>query len=524
MISLSPSTVRPVWQAIVASWPALVATSAFGLLILNMVYSAPEAPRIGDLWRWGVIFTAFGLAFWNVQSAYLAYRSSGLFSMVGFLHAWLFIAFSFPALEMTYRYESIEVLFWETETNNPLLLAATLMLVAFQVLFFLALGREPHRLVRATVLASRSWQPDRRLALLFFLLAIPLVVARFDVVFDLGLRGAVETMVTREPYNDRLSDEQSSINWLLTTLFPIYTVPLFCLSIKYLVRHPSTFGEFLYLVALAIGGAGAVITGGRSELVYILFTVLLFMYVQGYRKLRHYKLIALPIALLGLILVVVAQARHGADNALSSLVPGTQVGYDYSAGDVTQTLGLGRFDAIAMVLDNPGNVSLLWGESYVYAVAEGLNTTLMPKIVLGEWLPRWHISDQIMGLWIFGKPTSSALPSAPGELLLNFGFFGVMLGAVFLGLVLRYLLHWLVRFNGSVEFLWIMTIWTFARFLSDESFLIAQYAARGWVPVMLLTLLLVKRAPGRSRFEEVAPAGRDALPSSPREHGSSSQT
>jgi oligosaccharide repeat unit polymerase len=492
-----PTVARTVGLALAASWLALAAVSVFGLLIINMIYSAPESPGLDDPWRWATILVAFLLSLWNVASAYRAYESSGLFSMVGFLHAWSFFAFSFPALEMTYRYDSLKMMYWETKTNEPLLLAGVLVLGVFQALFFFALGREPHGAIRRVVSTARAGSPDRRIALVFFLLVVPLAVTRFEVVLDLGLQGAVETMITRDPYTDRLSQQQSNLGWLLTNLFPIYTVPLLCLGIKRLVRHPSTSGALLYLAALLIGVAGVIITGGRSELVYVLFTVLIFMYVQGYRKLGQYKLLILPIVFLALTLFAVAQARHGADNALSGLAQGTRVGYDYSAGDVTQTLGLGRFDAMLMILDNSGTEGLLWGKSYAYAVAEGLNTTLFPKIILGDWLPRWHVSDQIMGYWVFGEPIQSALPSAPGELLLNFGFVGVMLGAVVLGLAARFLLRWLLRFNGSVEFAWIVTVWGLARFLSDDSYLLAQYGARAWVPVILLTFLLLGRKPAR---------------------------
>lgn len=453
---------------------------------------------------------AFGLSGWNVYSAYRAYSSSGFLSIIGFLHAWLFIAFSFPALETAYRYESMTLMYWEANTNDPLLFAATLMLGTFQALFFFALGKDPHGATRGMASSSRAVRPHFKLAAIFFLLATPLLVARIGVIFDLGLQGVIETMVTRTPYTDRLGEQQSNIGWLLTSLFPIYFVPLSCLGIKYLVRHPSNTGVLLYLGAFAVGGTGAAITGGRSELVYILFVVLGFMYVQGYRRLGQYKLLIPPILVLGLTLLLVGQARHGADNALSNLASGAEVGYDYSAGDVTQTLGLGRFDAAVMILDNSAITGLLWGKSYLYAAGEALNATFLAKIVWGNFLPSWRISDEVMGYWIFGSPKASALPSAPGELFLNFGFLGVAVGAIALGLAVRFLMRWLLRFDGPVEFAWFLTVWTLARFLTDESFLVAQYAARAWVPVMLLTLILIRRKPARKSAGEVEPGHTSA--------------
>lgn len=495
-----------VWRAIVSTWPILVATTILGLLTINAVYSAPEPPGLSELWRWSTIIVAFGLMFWNVRSAYRAYRSSGFLSMVGFLHAWCFLAFSFPSFEATYRYPSIKLLYWEAATNTPMALAAVLMLGVFQLLFFLALGREPGEAVRRITVSAKAERPNRWLALVFLMLVLPLLASRLDVIFDLGLRGMIETMITREPYTNRLDGEQNPILLLLGTLFPVYATPLFCLIAKYAVRHPSVPGGLLYMCALFAGAFGVFFTGGRGELIYVLFVVLIFAYVQGYAKLGRYKLIvipllAVPVLLVGLVFFLVAQARHGADNFLSNLAEDTFVGYDYSAGDVTQALGLGRFDAVLMSLDNYRTETLLWGKSYAYAVLEGINETLIPRVLLGKFLPEWRISDQVMGPWIFGEIKASGLPSMPGELFLNFGFIGVTLGALVMGFLTRLLLLWLVRFDGAVEFAWIMLVWTTARLISDESFLMAGYAARHTIPVLLITFLLVKRRkrPGREQ-------------------------
>jgi hypothetical protein len=83
-------------------------------------------------------------------------------------------------------------------------------------------------------------------------------------------------------------------------------------------------------------------------------------------------------------------------------------------------------------------------------------------------------------------------------LLLNFGLVGVVLGAAVFGFAVRLLLRWMLKFNGAVEFAWAMMIWVTARFLSDESYLMVSYVVMNWLPVMLLTFLLVRRGPGRS--------------------------
>jgi hypothetical protein len=445
------------------------------------------------MWRWSAIIVASGLCVWNIWSAYRAYRSSGLLSAVGFLHAWSFFAFSFPAAEMTYRYSFIKGGYWLTSTDEPLVLKAILLLGLFQVLFFSALGREPSRMSDRLAIASEAKRPNFGIALIFFLLVVPIVIARLGIVLDLGVGNAVETIVTREDYWERLSGGESPVRWALNSLFTVYAVSLLCLGIKYLTKHPSVTGGWLYAAVLIVSGGGVVITGVRGDLVYVTLTVIIFMYVQGYRRVAQYKPIFLPVILTGMTLFLVAQARHGAENPLSNLIGENPAGYDYAAGDITQILGVGRFNAVLMTLDNLQYEGLLWGKSYAYALTGGLNATFLPKILLGDWLPTWRISSDVMGYWIFGEDKASALPSAPGELVLNFGLIGVALGALILGFGARLLLRWIREFDGPVEFAWVATLWTIARFLSDESYLMVTYAATNWVPVMLLTVVLMRR-------------------------------
>lgn len=479
------------------SWQALAVILLVGSLIANTLYSAPEPPGVREPWRWVTVIAALGLCAWNIRSGYLACKLNGILSMVGFLHAWSFFAFSFPAFEMTYRYDSLKLQYWTIETNDPVLPVAVLMLAAFQMLFFLALGREPQGEIREMVVGSRPNGTNRKLALVFLLLATPLIVARAFTIIDLGVQGIVETVVSRQAFTDRLTEEQSNIGWLLDTLFPYHVVPLLCLSVKYLVRHPSPLGGLLYAFVLILGGLGAGISGGRSELVFISFVVVLFMYFQGYRRPSQYKLPVLPILILGLAGFLAAQARNGGSNFLANLSGAGPAAYNYRAGDVTQALGLGRFDAFVMILDRFAGDVLLWGKSYVYAIPGGLNAALLPKIFLGDWLPTWRTSDQVLGYWIFGEAKASALPSAPGELFLNFGFFGLGLGALLLGVAARSLLRWITGFRGSVEFAWITLIWITANLLSNESFLVATWV-KNWFPVMVLTILLVGRTSGPS--------------------------
>jgi len=195
-----------------------------------------------------------------------------------------------------------------------------------------------------------------------------------------------------------------------------------------------------------------------------------------------------------------AQARHGAENPLSAASNVRNVGYDYHRGDVTQTLGVGRFDAVLMILDHAGTQPALWGKSYGYALLGAANATYGPRIALGHFLPVWRVSDQVMAPWIFGRPVASALPSAPGELLLDFGYAGVVLGALALGLAYRLATRWLYRLRGPVEVLVLLSLWILARTLSDESWLMATFAASN-LPLAVLLALALGRLRGNGGVE-----------------------
>jgi hypothetical protein len=483
---------------------ALLVGGIMLLLVVNVVASAPEPPLPAERWRWAAIVAAAALCLWNVSSAYTAYRAAGLLSMTGFFHSWCLLAFSFPAAETTYRYRTLRAGYWTAPTDQLLSLEAVVVLAVFQLLFFLALGRDtpgaPARLAR-TCAARR---PDFRAALGCLLLLVPFALAKVSVLLQLGLTGILGTMVTRKGYWLFLDRPEGTVSFLLNSIFPVYFVSLACLAVKYLVPHPSPAGRRLFGVALLVCGAGVAGSGGRAELAYVLLTVLVFMYVEGYRFPADFRPVVVPAVLVGLTLLLVAQARHGAENPLSEASKAESVGVSYQRGDVTQTLGVGRFDAVLMILDRRDTRPLLWGRSYGYAALGAVNATRTSRIALGDYFPVWRVSDQVMGYWIFGRPVSSALPSTPGELLLNFGYAGIALGALAFGFAFRVATRWLLGRRGPVEVLVLLSIWILARTLSDESWLMAAYAAGNLPGVVLLTLAL-GRGHQRRRGRPAAP-------------------
>lgn len=486
-----------------ARWVA----SAFVVsVILLTVLTAPEPPAPDAGWRWATIALGLVNCGWNIFRAAEAFGKVGPISLVGFLQAWVLFTFSLPAVEMTYRYEHISLGYWRSSTDDPLVFQAALLSFIFQIVLFLVLGTGVEGKCRRVVRQSKAGLPQQRLAFVFLILLLPLVLARLLVLRGLGVSGAATAMVTRTDYFAQLDSGVSASVWALNTAFPVYAVVLGCLAVKFLVPHPSALGRRLFLLVLAGCAAGVALSGGRAEIVFVAMTVGVFMYVAGYRTARHYApLMVMGLALAGLLFAV-SQARHGEQNVLSSAADDTYVGNDYSAGDLTQVLGLGRFDAMVMILERHSSTEAQFGLSYGRAGLNGVDATFLPQITAGVDIDTPTVSGDVLGRWVFGGEINSVLPSAPGEGYINFGYAGILVSAVAIGLLTRGLIGLAGRLRGPQETTLILVSWTMARLLSDESGLIMTFAVRS-LPLVLLVILLTAspgdtRSSGQTRREE----------------------
>lgn len=472
------------------------------------IHFAPEPPTVHEGLRWGTIAIAVAVCLWNCIGAYRAYRSVGFLSIRGLFHAWCFFAFSYPLAEITYRYRSVSLGLWQHDTGDPLFLKTAVVLAVFQVVFFTALGPDPSARLKRFTASCKGQRVRRGLALGFVSLALPLWLVRIRTLEDLGLAGTIENAVQRAEYLERLSSHPGALEFILHVYFPIYAVLLLCLAVKFGFPHPSTSGRLAFSAVLLVSAAGVVVSGGRAELVYVTFAVILFMVVQGYRGIRDYKTALLPLMLVFITVILVGQARHGGSSPLTRLAGGVETGaQDYSSGDLNQFLGVGRADVVAMILDRGDEQPPLDGRSYRDGLAAAANSTFIPRMVLGRPIGTWRISDQILGIWIFNEPRASALPSTPGELLLNFGLPGMVIGALLLGLLFRFGIRWVLRFAGSSEALLLLTLWLSIRLLSDESFLIFGVAGSYLPLVGILTIALVPRRSSKAHQQRVRAAG-----------------
>jgi len=472
-------------------WSSLPLVAIGGCLIADVVITAPQRPAPTDSWRLATIAIGLAACAWNLTRAGLAFRRSGPVSVVGFLHIWMFLTFSFPSVEMTFRYDHFSLGLWQVSTDEPLLFQAALLLTGFQLLFFFTLGEGVDATVARFVRSSQTQRSDQRVGLVFVVLLVPLVLARLLVLRGLGVSGVATSMVTRTDYFSQLNSGVSPVIWALNTAFPVYAVALACLAVKYLVPHPSPFGRRLFLAVLVACTGGVALSGGRAELVFVTITVGLFVYAAGYRTVRQFAPLAVPIAIVAVLVFAVGQARHGEGNVLSQAATGVVVGNDYSRGDVTQVLGLGRFDAVVMILDRHAGADDLLGSSYVGAVSGGVQATFLLRVAADLTLPAPTVSGEVLGRWVFGGPKVSVLPSAPGEAYLNFGVAGVFGAAVALGLLGRALVGLVGRLPAPHELALVLSIWTVARLLSDESALMATFVVRNW-PVILVAMLVIR--------------------------------
>lgn len=474
-------------------WSYMPLVVLAGCLVADVVITAPQRPALTDRWRLATIAVGLAASAWNFARAGAAFRRSGPVSVVGFLHLWVFLTFSFPAVEMTFRYDRLSLGLWQVSTDKPLLLQVALLLAGFQVLFFFTLGEGVDASVARLIRSSQTQRPDQRVGLVFVALLLPLVLARLLVLRGLGASGIATSMVTRTDYFSQLNSGVNPVIWALNTAFPVYAVGFACLAVKFLVPHPSPLGRRLFIGVLVGCIGGVALSGGRAELVFVTITVGLFVYAAGYRTLRHFAPLVVPVALVAGLVFAVGQARHGEDNVLSQAAAGVVVGNDYSRGDITQALGLGRFDAVVMIFDRHAGADDLHGSSYIGALSGGVQATFLPRIAADLTLPSPSVSGEVLGRWVFGGPKVSVLPSAPGEAYLNFGMVGVFGAALALGLLARALVGFAGRLPGPHELLLVLFTWTVARLLSDESALIATFVVRNW-PVIVVVMLVVQEA------------------------------
>lgn len=499
------TTTRATKRPTLARWAAAILVVA---VIIITILTAPNPPAPDDRWRWATVALGLVNCGWNVMRAAEAFGRVGPISLTGFLQVWVFLTFSLPAVEMTYRYDHLALGYWRIFTDDSLVFQAALLLFIFQLVFFLVLGAGVDRTCSTIVERSKTRLTQQRIGFVFLALLLPLVLGRLIVLRGLGISGAATAMVTRTDYFAQLESGVSASVWVLNTAFPVYAVVLACLAVKFLAPHPSTVGRRLFLLVLVSCAGGVALSGGRAEIVFVAVTVGGFMYMAGYRTARHYtSLMVLGVALAALLFTV-SQARHGEDNVLSNAAEDAYVGNDYSSGDLTQILGLGRFDAMVMILDRHDSKDALFGSSYGEAVLNGVDTTFLPQVTAGIDITAPTISGDVLGRWVFGGELNSVLPSAAGEGYINFGYAGILASAVAIGLLARGLVTLIGRLRGPQEATLILVAWTMARLLSDESGLIATFAVRS-LPLLLLVLLLTRdvdeaRPPKYRRLEEVS--------------------
>jgi hypothetical protein len=381
------------------------------------VATAPAPAPMWPCWRSASVLLAVALGVWNLISARRAFDRAGYLSAVGMLQVWVFFAFSMAAAEQCFRYDRLRLGYWRSSLDDVGTFGSVVLLGAFEVLFFLALGRDVPRNEfvpalrggRASIRSlPRPTASQRRAVLLLVLFAAPFLAARVVVFVKLGVQTAAVTVVTRTDYFEYLGGNGvNPVLWLFSALFPVFGVSALCLAVRYAVPAVSTRGACWYSAVLVVCVVGCSLSGGRGDLVFVIVTVLLAMRMQGYRSVRQFAPVAVPLALSGGLLILVSQARNGHKNALTSVAGSPYVGNSYSPGDITQLLGLGRFDAVRMVVDKHPAARGLGAQDYVEAVKGALDSTFLPQIALGHRLGSWTVSRDVLGPWVFGHAEGS---------------------------------------------------------------------------------------------------------------------
>jgi hypothetical protein len=493
--------------------PLVVAAAGLVAVALS-VRSAPDPAPMRVCWRTASFVLAGATGAWNLLAAWRAFRRNSFLSAVGMLQLWCLFAFSWAAAEQCFRYDQLRIGFWQGSLDNAGTFGTVALLTGFQVLFFVALGRDVplNRFVPVLRAAGPCGAPrERRVAenartrretlrgqpraaLILLAVAAPFVAARLVALSQLGLRNLVLSMVTRTEYfglvDGGAGSKVNPVIWMFGVLFPIFGVTLLCLSVRYAFRDAGRRGAFCYAGVLVLCGVCVLPSGGRGDLVFVVLAVLFAMRAHGYRGVRAYRPVLVPMGLAGVLLLLLAQARTGHVNSLTSLAGNPYVGNSYSSGEITQILGTGRFDAVRMIVNRHSTAHGFGVQDYLDAIKGSLNAIFLPRIMTGHALTSWHPSMQVMGPWQFGSQKTSSLPSAPGELYLTFGVRGVLVGAILFGLIARGLLRVAAGLPGPAQITWLLVVWTIALGLSTEAYLVGSFIAEHWPVVPVIGLLV----------------------------------
>lgn len=211
--------------------------------------------------------------------------------------------------------------------------------------------------------------------------------------------------------------------------------PAFFLALFIAFLHPQKTPWRYILLALLTGVLAVSVgffTGNRGDFISPLLSLMIFYHYRKRRIPLSYALIFMAIAVIFLPLYLVFVRNTNMKAEMVGMGLTEQAGYL-----LNDSFGQGTFMEIRSVMDVihgvPSILPYQWGKTYI-----ALITSFIPRSIFPGKLPE---AAQVFNLafyperWLRGG--GGARVSMPGELYMNFGLAGMLLGSTFIGWIMR---------------------------------------------------------------------------------------
>lgn len=327
-------------------------------------------------------------------------------------------------------------------------------------------------------------------AILIFTLALSsLGFVYFYIEMDIGAsisQGKIAVKRTHEATSE-LAPRGAALTylrWVGQTLPQV--VVLVMITLSHATKTQLSFSQKILVLLIGLLSIGIpVLSSARLELAY--FFVMAIMVHHYYKRRARLTWILATGVIILLFLGLLGQIRH-MQTTSSPTIEDKIVQFDEI---VEKTLGRAYFIDVgktSVIVDSvPKDVEYLWGRSFLTFIFAPIPRTLWetkPIVRIGHFV----------GTVIYQRPNESGVPPGLiGELYLNFGYVGIIVGMLILGLVLRIIYENHVKSaKGLLSQLWYI-IWAIVllfTLLSSDFVGAFSQAVRYGVPLLLIGAVL----------------------------------
>ena len=311
-------------------------------------------------------------------------------------------------------------------------------------------------------------------------------------------------LITKNAYlfgrKEILMEKFAGLSYYLFYIVRQLPIALAALSIYCITdKNAPKWKAFLILIGLLLGIAVTINFGGRANLCYVLGAIILYLFIRNETvrkssRTRVMFVLVIGVILFGMFFLTSLQMHFRSqkisatdlDLNLSNLIRGLENNFFHETTDQNFTL-YRVVDA-----ERSGNLKYIWGESYALAFVAMIPRRIWPNKPGGD---NMYYNLAIIDPW--GENVNIS-HSYLGELIYNFGGWGVIPGSIFFGLWAGMWWNFYLRYRtyARIQILYAMSV-------MPVSFMVrGTFAAMfgGILYPMLFTVVILKISkPSRRR-------------------------